>query len=248
MRRYSLDQSCLNLEETLIVIKQDNFHHICIVCRNIKGSKFEVLIKEKAYLVEIKEILKKEAIALILETRELVGLKKPFLHLVLSMPKFSVFESILAKSVEMGVSEIHLLSTANSFVKVASKISKAKYDRWDKIISASMGQSDRSEPLVVHPLASKELVVQRLEFRQILSIVAYINSVNSFSSVLKSIKPTAPEALAVFIGSEGGFTEGDMSFFNSQNMQDFSLGVQVLKVETACLFSISLVKYELQGI
>lgn len=248
MRRYSLSETYLNVEEKVITLEKDSFHHICEVCRNKKGSKFEVLIKEKAYLVEITKCFKKKAIATILEEREITKLKKPFLHLVLSMPKFSVFEAILEKSVEMGVSEIHLLATSNSFVKSASKISVGKYNRWKKIISSSMSQSARSTPLSLHSLSSRNEVVARLKLQNISGITAYVNSSNSFSSVIKPFKVPTCENLAMYVGSEGGFTQEDISFFKSQGILDFSLGEQVLKVETACLFLISLVKYEVQGL
>ncbi|MBE8163293.1 MAG: 16S rRNA (uracil(1498)-N(3))-methyltransferase [Bdellovibrionaceae bacterium] len=248
MRRYSLEEKHLNLLEKLIILEEQNFHHICEVCRNKKGSKFEVLIKSKAYLVEITNIFKKKATAVILEEREIVALKKPFLHLVLSMPKFSVFESILEKSVEMGISEIHLLSTTNSFVKSASKISVGKYHRWQKIMSGAMSQSARSSPLIIHPLSSREEVVSRLKQQAIPGIVAYVNATKTFSSVISPLKTPVQESLAMYIGSEGGFTQQDINFFRSQNILDFSLGEQVLKVETACLFLISLVKYQLQGL
>ncbi|MBE8221985.1 MAG: 16S rRNA (uracil(1498)-N(3))-methyltransferase [Bdellovibrionales bacterium] len=248
MRRYSLDPIYLNLKNKSISLEKDSFHHICEVCRNKKGSKFEVLIKEKAYLVKITEVFKKNAIAIILEERKIKELKKPFLHLVLSMPKFSVFEDVLEKSVEMGVSEIHLLSTSNSFVKSANKISIAKYNRWKKIISSSMSQSARSTDLILHPLSNRDKVIDRLKLKNIPGIAAYVNSTNTFSSVIKPLKDQNCKNIAMYVGPEGGFTQDDISFFKSQKILDFSLGEQVLKVETACLFLVSLVKYELQDL
>lgn len=247
MRRYNLDLNCLNLKERTIFLQKDHFHHICEVCKNKKTDKFEVLIKEKAYLVEIIQIIKKTALAKILEEREVIKLKKPFLHLFLAMPKFSVFESILEKSIEMGVSEIHLLATENSFIKTESKISLAKKQRWQKIISSAMGQSNRANSLKLQPLKNIKTALQELKIQKTPSLVAYVQSKQKFSVAMENITDLNYSKIAIFIGPEGGFSKKDAQLFKDYKIQDFSLGNQILKVETACLFSLSLVKYKIQA-
>lgn len=246
MRRYNLDYSCLNLKDKTVLLQKDNFHHICEVSKNKRTSKFEVLIKDKAYLVEIIHIIKKTALAKILEEREVIKLKAPFLHLFLSMPKFSVFESILEKSIEMGVAEIHLLATENSFIKTNSKISLAKTQRWQKIISSAMGQSNRATALKLHSLKKIDTALADLKTQNTPALVAYVQSKQKFSSAMQKIQMTASKNIAIFIGPEGGFSKEDIKFFKTYQIQDFSLGNQILKVETACLFSLSLVKYKVQ--
>ena len=106
MRRYWIGQLGFNDCDKLN-LTHDLFHHIIDVCRQNVGSRFEVLNDEgKAFLVEVIELGKKSAQVKLLEERIITPLKKPFIHLVLSIPKFSPLESVLEKSVELGVSSL----------------------------------------------------------------------------------------------------------------------------------------------
>ncbi len=64
MRRYWIEKK--HFSENSIKIDGDSFHHICDVCRQDVGSKFEILCDGKAYFVELISRDKKSAIAKIL--------------------------------------------------------------------------------------------------------------------------------------------------------------------------------------
>ena len=49
----------------------------------------------------------------------------------------------------------------------------------------------------------------------------------------------------VFIGSEGGFSPNEVSIFKSYHIHPVTLGEQILKVETACLTVLGVLKYML---
>ena len=73
----------------------DLFHHICGVCRQGVGNKFELLSEGVAFFVEITVMSKKSAEFKVLEQRELPPLPQPHIHLCLSLPKFSKVDLIL---------------------------------------------------------------------------------------------------------------------------------------------------------
>ncbi len=50
--------------------------------------------------------------------------------------------------------------------------------------------------------------------------------------------------LWVFVGSEGGFSLEEVELFAKEGLNPTSLGEQILRVETACLALLSVIKYE----
>ena len=58
-----------------------------------------------------------------------------------------------------------------------------------------------------------------------------------------STKPL--EKIYVFVGSEGGFSEVEVELFKKYSLAPITLGTQVLRVETACVALVSVIKYEL---
>ncbi len=63
-------------------------------------------------------------------------------------------------------------------------------------------------------------------------------------NALRSRLPGLQEAW-VFVGSEGGFSESEVQLFRELGISTTTLGSQVLRVETACLALISIIKYDL---
>ena len=59
------------------------------------------------------------------------------------------------------------------------------------------------------------------------------------------LKEKGLDEIWVFIGPEGGFSEKDRQLFKSQGLPPLSLGRSTLKVGTACLTALSILKYTL---
>ena len=115
MRRYWIEKKHFNTDS--IKIDGDTFHHICEVCRQDVGSKFEILNEGKAYFVELISREKKSATAKILETREAPKPQKPYIHLAVSVSKFQTMDTIIEKAVELGVYQLHPFVSEFSFIR-----------------------------------------------------------------------------------------------------------------------------------
>ena len=57
--------------------------------------------------------------------------------------------------------------------------------------------------------------------------------------------PEDMDKLWIFVGSEGGFSGKDIELFRNYNILPVSLGDQVLRVETACVTLLGVLKYHL---
>ncbi len=244
MRRYWVPES--QFSGNHVLLEGDIFHHVCVVCRQGLGDRFEILAHGKAHWVEIKDVKKKSAIAEVLEVRELTPLKEPTIHLALSLPKFATLEKVLEKSVELGVHSIHLFHSDFSFAKASQKELNSKWSRWQKIIQGATQQTGRGHWLNLTEIRPLSVLLSEYSSRkQVSGILAYEGEgLKNFKESLES-RPQDLKEVWLFVGSEGGFSAEDLKLFKDYKLLPVSLGDQVLRVETACVTLISILKYGL---
>ena len=264
MRRYWIPElttelsNALSTEKTkdspLCTVSGDWFHHIFQVCRHQVGEQFEILgaHSEGAYWVQVLKIEKKKAQLQVLGLRNIVPLPTPPLILNLSVPKFPVLDSIVEKAVEIGVAEIRLFTSRYSHLKKVSESTQIKWERLDKIIISATQQSGRNEKMRLTPLVDFETSLKNGKLGSLLapSFIAY----EAWSEPKKcksqmqslSLNKQPPEAVLLWIGSEGGFHPQEFQLAIDHGLVPLHLGPQILRVETACLCALSALKYELE--
>ncbi|MEL4395641.1 RsmE family RNA methyltransferase, partial [Shewanella algae] len=81
-------------------------------------------------------------------------LQKPYIHLVLSIPRFATFESVLEKAVELGVHTVRPVVSDFSFIRETKELKSTRVERWQKIIRAGTQQSGRGELLELSPVST----------------------------------------------------------------------------------------------
>lgn len=247
MRRYWIQNQDLTQAE--IEIDGDAFHHIFIVCRQTIGSEFELLGHPEGWALHVKVIAvsKKMARTQVLGQRKMIGLAPPYLILNLSIPKFTVLEQIIEKSVEMGVFKIQLFTSSNSFIRKASDLSSAKMERLNKIIFSATQQSGRSDLMQILPPITFEEALLNSQKPNTISLLAYeAEEPLSLKKRIQSLALQNQLNIHCFIGSEGGFTTDEVTRAQDHGLVRISLGHQVLRVETACLALLGALKYELE--
>ncbi len=192
-----------------------------IYCSDGFGNLMECLITvcgKKEIIVEITNtiFIKKEPYNIILA----VGLIKPRL-----------FELIIEKSVELGVSEITPLLSDYVEHKAAKK------ERWNKIAVAAIKQSLRVHmPKISDPLTVKELIALSANYPPSNKLLA-----KDSSAVLTvhKIKYDLSEPILVTIGPEGGFSPEEYNVFKKNNFTEIALGINRLRTETAALAALA---------
>lgn len=246
MRRYWIDKK--DLFQDRVNFSGDTFHHIFDVCRQQTGSKFEVLTEDgKAYLVEVLEVSKKHAMAQILEIREIPPLKEPHIHLALCISRFPVMDAIMEKAVEMGVKSIQPLFSDFSFVRTGEKLSPNKLERWDKIIVSATQQSGRGDLMKVLPVKTLREHLKSINPQEgVMGLFAYEGesqlSIKDYVTKMKNMG--TPRNIWIFVGSEGGFSDQEVQNLSTLGLHPVTLGAQVLRVETACMALVSVLKYD----
>lgn len=252
MRRYWIEKQMIF--EDQVSFKGDLFHHIFDVCRQDVGHHFEVLTEDsKAYLVEVTQKDRKQAQARILEAREIEALPRPHVHIALSVSRYNVMDSIVEKAVEMGVSSILPFCSDFSFIRKPNNLPAGKLDRWQKIVVSATQQCGRGELMKISdPVEWTDMLktinpnpdnwcLFAYEGHSVLGVKAHLNAAKEAAKV--SNQPL-PQNLWIIVGSEGGFSEAEVEEMRQLGLHPVTLGRQVLRVETACLTLVSVLKYE----
>lgn len=225
-----------------VLIEGEVYKHIFVVCRRSQGDQFELLNSEgKIYLVEVKKLEKNSAEVVVLSERKTAPLPTPHIELALAFPKPQVFERVVEKAVELGVKKIIPLASDFSFFKSREKID-LKRTRALKIVRQACQQSGRTEMLDLGLAQSLEDYVDQISNDpEILNKYFFYESGVDEESNL-DIAPRDGGRIVLLVGPEGGFSEGEASKVLDKQFQMIYLGAQVLRVETACVAGISILK------
>lgn len=247
VRRYWIDSN--QILETSVLIQGDSFHHIIDVCRLSVGDVFEVLDGNGlARLVRLQQLEKKKAVAEILEVRPIKPLEKPWIYLAVSLPRYATFEVILEKAVELGVHSVHPFVSDHSFIRTPQSLPEGKVVRWEKIVRGATQQTGRGDLMKIAPLLKLEEIWE--QFNQLPSQLGLFpfegQGELTLRQALKEDPEThkKPEGVWLFVGSEGGYSMQEVNDFQRKGFRPVTLGDQVLRVETACLAMVSIIKYE----
>lgn len=249
MRRYWITKNQVSENGLSVLFEDEQFHHIFNVCRQIVGHQFEVITEESlAITVEVTEVAKKYATAKVISRRSIPPLPYPHLHLAMSIPRFPVLDAVCEKAVELGVKEIVPFVSEFSFIRKISEFSPSRFERLGKIVLSATQQSGRGELMSVHKLIDFQTMVKKIGPKDV-AIFAYEGPTASRSlhTEIQSIKSKfshVPENIWIFVGSEGGFSEKEAQILTDLGLHPVTLGRQILRVETACMALVSVLKYE----
>ncbi|QDK39005.1 16S rRNA (uracil(1498)-N(3))-methyltransferase [Bdellovibrio sp. NC01] len=248
MRRYWIEKK--DLFQDQVNFTGDVFHHIFDVCRQEVGSKFEVLTEDsKAYFVEVTQVTKKTAVGRVLEERIIPALKTPHIHLVLSISRFPVMDAVMEKAVELGVKSVQPFFSEFSFLRKGEKLSDNKLERWDKIVRSATQQSGRGDLMQVQDPIPFEKISSLINQKDgQVGLFAYEGtstlSIKDYCNKVKSEHPQGVKDIWIIVGSEGGFSHNEVKHFTELGLHPVTLGQQVLRVETACMALVSVLKYD----
>ncbi len=245
MRRFWIGKD--KIQNQMASIDGDLFHHLTDVCRLTVGDKFELLCgDQKAYFVEIKEHTKKMAVAEVLEERVVPPLPKPYVNLAISIPRFQKLDTIIEKAVELGVKAVHPFTSDFSYVRKVDSALLERLPRWDRIVKAATQQCGRGELMeIAKPVKIEEIIENINRNSNAGGLFSYEGKSNlSIKEALQQIRGRNPDEIWVIVGSEGGFSTAEVESFHTKGFEPVTMGDQVLRVETACLALVSVIKYE----
>ena len=160
------------------------------------------------------------------------------ISLFASLTKGDKFESMVQKSVELGVHCIVPILTDRCISRPDGKAWAKKHDRYQKIASQAAMQSHRNIIPEVEPILTLRQASQRLKnFDK--SILFYEGGGRPVAEILSG----SEKRIAVFIGPEGGFGESEVELLVQSGAVRSTLGRRILRAETAPVAALSILMF-----
>ena len=232
-----------NIVDNQLVLKGDEVHHIRNVLK-LKESENVICVKgSREYILSIKE-MSKESIVFQVTGEIDTDSENPFsLTLFQATPKGDKTEFIIEKSTEAGATFLCVVNTSRSVAKLTNENIFKKEERYNKIAKSAACQSGRT----VIPEVKCFLKLSDIDFSGYdLLILCYEDE---DKTTLKKILTDNKDKknIGVLIGPEGGIDKDEVAYLLKKGFLCASLGKRILRCETAGLYTIANINYELNS-
>ena len=245
MNRFLIDK--INPLEKFIILNDANqLHHLRDVLRvkpNEKIAIFDRLGNE--YMALVVEI---DSNRVKLEIKE----KRPSndlgiqITVACAIPKKVKMDDIIDKLTQLGVACIIPLVTERVIVKLDKQKKLQRLARWEKIALTAVKQSQRSKLALIKPVTDfKELIADVQDFD--LKLIPTLESDRKTLKNIFSQTAVAFKKIILLIGPEGDFTPGEVALARQAGFLPVSLGLQVLRVDTAAIAAVSFIKLDAEN-
>lgn len=229
-----------------IAVTGNDYNHIANVLRMKVGEKIRISDEDgRSYLCEITEFKDDNVYAQILEFDGLGTELENKIYLFQGLPKGDKMETVIQKSVELGVYQVIPVAMKHCVMKLDAKKAENKIRRWNAISESAAKQAKRT---IIPEVMSQMTYKQALEAARELDVVLvpYENErgMEYTRETIRSIKPG--QSIGIFIGPEGGFSDEEITSID-EDMHRISLGRRILRTETAGMACLSMIIYELDS-
>ena len=246
----------------ILMHNADDLHHMMKVLRLKEGDEVDVSDGVQwEYRARIESLSKEEAELLILDKQAFASEPSVRVTLFQGIPKAGKMETIIQKCVELGVYEIVPVFMDRTVVVDRGKFGR-KVERWNRVSAEAVKQCRRGiVPRVAEPIKSEDLLKDsdntgmpdRFEEFDLV-LFPYENEKGStIKDVLRQeaagrsdAAGNKPERVAVIIGPEGGFSDGEAMAIIGVGGRSVSLGRTILRTETAGMAALAMIMYELE--
>jgi 16S rRNA (uracil1498-N3)-methyltransferase len=167
-----------------------------------------------------------------------------------AIPKGRNMELIVQKAVEIGAAEIAPIISDRTIVQVDSESAALKQTKWQQIaIEAAKQCGQNWLPRVQKPRKLAELFSlaseESFDLRLIGSLQPDAQHLKKVLANYLSEHQHRPRTVLMLIGPEGDFTPAELSLARRYGCQPITLGPIILRVETAAIYCLSILSYEL---
>tara|TARA_Y100000588_G_scaffold188492_1_gene202510 strand:- start:145 stop:909 length:765 start_codon:yes stop_codon:yes gene_type:complete len=230
-----------------ISLPRGEVHHAFNVLRIREGERVVVLDGQGTELMCVVTAAEKNDVRLDVQQRNKVQPLPYRVTLLQAMTKGKSMDFIIQKATELCVHRIVPLMAGRSVVRVDDV--ESKLDKWTAIAIDSIKQCGCPWlPVIEEPVTPKEFLDRNENFDLplIASLQGHTRHSREYVDSFYSEHNKLPETLGVWIGPEGDFTPAEINDILTAGNHPITLGQVILRSETAALYAISSINYEMQ--
>ncbi|USE84180.1 16S rRNA (uracil(1498)-N(3))-methyltransferase [Acinetobacter tibetensis] len=228
----------LNVDHT-VELTETVFHHWVKVLRAQVGETATLFNGQGGeYEVTLSDVAKKSASVQV--TAFNPTNRTPAIHTLLGqvMSKGDRMDYAIQKAVELGVSEIQLLTSERCEMRLKYDRDQKKLDHWQGIAIAACEQCGMNlVPKILAPLSLEKWLVSELPETKLV-----LAPNKDETNPLNNAKPN----IALLIGPEGGLSEAEIQAANDVGFVNWCIGERVLRTETTPVVALSILNYNVR--
>ena len=176
--------------------------------------------------------------------REHLG-PRPFFEITLvqAIPKGKLFEWILEKAAELGVTRIVPLLSERTVVQIEGGDRERKRDKWERVVIEACKQCGQNWlPRVEAALTVPQFLQKEPPCR------AFVGSLHPGAVPFgEALREPLPRSVTALVGPEGDFTAEEMDRLCAWGAQPVHFGEIVLRVETAAMYALSVLSHTVRS-
>lgn len=235
--------------EDVIRITGEDVNHIRNVLRLRTGDLISVENGSgREYLCRIRYISPEEVTAAIEDITECAAELPVRITLYQGVPKSGKMDFIIQKAVELGAARIVPVMMQRTVGKLDDKKKAHKIERYLSISESAAKQSGRGIiPEIGSFMDFQEALTEAAEAGMVLVPYECAGGLEQSRCVFRNIAAEKDAGrlkyLSVFIGPEGGFSDGEIRQVREKNGEIVTLGNRILRTETAGMAVLSILSF-----
>jgi 16S rRNA (uracil1498-N3)-methyltransferase len=170
--------------------------------------------------------------------------------LVQAIPKAKIIEDIIQKATELGAARIAPILSERVVTHLEGEDAKAKAEKWQHVAIEAMKQCGNPWlPKVDAPVSLKGFLARAEKFE--LAVVGCLLPGSShprhWVEKFRAEHQRLPKSIGVWVGPEGDFSDDEYEAITRSSALPITLGPLVLRVETAAIYCLSAINYEMSA-
>lgn len=237
-------------EPRLLTLSADESHHLVTVNRALAGDTVVVFDgRGREWICELNEANRRAARL----TVRFAQRAQPLPHtitLAQALPKGTAMDAIVRKATEIGAAHIVPLQSERTQVHLADERADRKRDKWaGAALEAAKQCGNPWLPIIAAPVEAATFLADPGEYdlRLIASLQPEAHSLKTALTAYQVTHGRRPAKVLWAVGPEGDFTPAELSIARSAGFHPITLGPLVLRCETAAVYALSILSYELSS-
>jgi 16S rRNA (uracil1498-N3)-methyltransferase len=226
-------------------------HHALHVLRLKRGELITVLDGVGNEFLCAVENSSRNAVTLSVSLKNFTPRLPCSITLLQAVPKGKIIESIIQKAVELGAQRIVPLLTVRVVTHLDEEDAADKRKKWQQVAIEAIKQCGAAWlPKIETPVTPAQFLARKENFD--LSLIGSLQKERRHPreclSGFQAKHGRFPQSVGVWIGPEGDFTLEELEAIQASGALPISLGRLVLRVETAAIYCLSILNYELNSV
>lgn len=220
-------------------------HHFVNVLRIKEGSPVVVCDGRGGEAVGELVGVEKDRWAIRVRERRVRDVSPVLYSLIQAVPKGSRMDWIVEKATELGAWSVTPVMTRRGVVRLEGERAVERQRRWQRIGVEAANQCRTSWIPRIEPVVGLEAWLSQPMPCDSLLVGSLASPRVPFDEAIRAVREKGAKNVALIIGPEGDLTEEELAAARGAGAIPVGFGERVLRVETAALYGLSVMAYEL---